>query len=38
MKHIPDDQRTQKIGEMKDTIEPKELFKDLPNEFIKIYE
>ncbi|CAD8077065.1 unnamed protein product [Paramecium sonneborni] len=38
LKHIPDDQRTNKIGEMKENIEAKELFKDLPNEFIRIYE
>ncbi|CAD8132542.1 unnamed protein product [Paramecium pentaurelia] len=38
LKHVPDDQRTQKIGEIKENIEVKELFKDLPNEFIKIYE
>ncbi|CAK83199.1 unnamed protein product (macronuclear) [Paramecium tetraurelia] len=38
LRHIPDDQRTQKIGELKETIDPKVLFKDLPNEFIKIYE
>ncbi|CAD8143212.1 unnamed protein product [Paramecium octaurelia] len=38
LKHVPDDQRTQKIGEIKETIDVKELFKDLPNEFIKIYE
>ncbi|CAD8135853.1 unnamed protein product [Paramecium octaurelia] len=38
IKHVPDDQRTQKIGEIKENIVVKELFKDLPAEFIKIYE
>ncbi|CAD8054814.1 unnamed protein product [Paramecium sonneborni] len=38
LKHIADDQRTNKIGEIKENIEPKELFKDIPNEFIKIYD
>ncbi|CAD8047390.1 unnamed protein product [Paramecium primaurelia] len=38
LRHIPDDQRTQKIGELKETTDPKVLFKDLPIEFIKIYE
>ncbi|CAD8045643.1 unnamed protein product [Paramecium sonneborni] len=38
LRHIPDDQRTQKIGELKESIDPKVLFKDLPIEFIKIYD
>ncbi|CAD8139066.1 unnamed protein product [Paramecium pentaurelia] len=38
IKHVPDDQKTQKIGQMKENIEVKELFKDLPIEFIKIQE
>lgn len=38
MQNVTDEERTNKVGEMKMSIDAKELCKDAPNEFVKILE